>query len=190
MSTNGIAEAIQYLREHLVNISRQLPDANSWKIRAAVNEREPETREELVQHLERMPPRLAVNVSPAQLRRGDFVDLVKDALAPVERATGAIDIEITVSTLMEISRAASTSRTGHSSLRYLARVPINSLKIDRSFIMQMSKRTEEQANLLCCDEAQGYLFGRPVPPEALGSRLRQAWAAVDFNEGESVARWR
>lgn len=148
-----------------------------------MDEREPETREELVQHLERMPPRLAVNVSPAQLRRADFVDLVKDALAPVERATDAIDIEITESTLMEISRAASTSRMAIVSTVIRSRARATEGRAQEA-------ETEEQANLLCCDEAQGYLFGRPVPPEELGSRLRQAWAAVDFNEGEGFPRWR
>ena len=158
----------------------------------------------------RLPPRIAVNVSPAQLRRRDFVDHVKDALAAVERAAERIDIEITESMLMEdiagsidklkavqslgLQVALDDFGTGYSSLSYLARLPINSLKIDRSFITQMSKgpeqmaivsavislaralnlkvvaegvETEEQANLLRllnCDEAQGYLFGRPVPP--------------------------
>ena len=158
----------------------------------------------------RLPPRIAVNVSPAQLRRRDFVDNVKDALAPVDRAAERVDIEITESMLMEdiegsidklkamqlrgLHIALDDFGTGYSSLSYLARLPINSLKIDRSFIMQMSKgpeqmaivsavislaralnlkvvaegvETEEQANLLRllnCDEAQGYLFGRPVPP--------------------------
>jgi diguanylate cyclase (GGDEF)-like protein/PAS domain S-box-containing protein len=168
----------------------------------------------------RLPPRIAVNVSPAQLRRRDFVDHVKDALAAVERAAERIDIEITESMLMEdiegsidklkavqslgLDIALDDFGTGYSSLSYLARLPINSLKIDRSFIMQMSKgpeqmaivstvislaralnlkvvaegvETEEQANLLRllrCDEAQGYLFGRPVPPEELEGKLRQA----------------
>jgi diguanylate cyclase (GGDEF)-like protein/PAS domain S-box-containing protein len=168
----------------------------------------------------RLPPRIAVNVSPAQLRRKDFVDHVKDALAAVERAAERIDIEITESMLMEdiggsidklkalqslgLQVALDDFGTGYSSLSYLARLPINSLKIDRSFIMQMSKgpeqmaivstvislaralnlkvvaegvETEEQATLLRllrCDEAQGYLFGRPVPPEELQGKLRQA----------------
>jgi PAS domain S-box-containing protein/diguanylate cyclase (GGDEF)-like protein len=168
----------------------------------------------------RLPPRIAVNVSPAQLRRRDFVDHVNDALAPVERAAERIDIEITESMLMEDIKgsidklkvlqssglyvALDDFGTGYSSLSYLARLPINSLKIDRSFIQQMSKgpeqmaivstvislaralnlkvvaegvETEEQANLLRllrCDEAQGYLFGRPVPPEELEGKLRQA----------------
>ena len=161
----------------------------------------------------RLPPRIAVNVSPAQLRRRDFVDHVKDALAPVDRAAERIDMEITESMLMEdiegsidklkavqslgLQVALDDFGTGYSSLSYLARLPINSLKIDRSFIMQMSKgpeqmaivstvislaralnlkvvaegvETEEQANLLRllrCDEAQGYLFARPVPPEEM-----------------------
>jgi diguanylate cyclase (GGDEF)-like protein len=168
----------------------------------------------------RLPPRIAVNVSPAQLRRRDFVDHVKDALAPVERAAERIDIEITESMLMEDIKgsidklkvlqssglyvALDDFGTGYSSLSYLARLPINSLKIDRSFVQQMSKgpeqmaivstvislaralnlkvvaegvETEEQSNLLRllrCDEAQGYLFGRPVPPEELEGKLRQA----------------
>ncbi len=168
----------------------------------------------------RLPPRVAVNVSAAQLRRRDFVDQVKDALAPVDRAAERIDIEITESMLMDDTQgsidklkalqslglhvALDDFGTGYSSLSYLARLPINSLKIDRSFVIQMSKgpeqlaivstvislaralnlrvvaegvETEEQANLLRllhCDEAQGYLFGRPVPPEELEGKLRQA----------------
>jgi EAL domain-containing protein (putative c-di-GMP-specific phosphodiesterase class I) len=168
----------------------------------------------------RLPPRIAVNVSPAQLRRRDFVDNVKDALAPVDRAAERIDIEITESMLMDdiqgsidklkalqslgLHVALDDFGTGYSSLSYLARLPINSLKIDRSFVIQMSKgpeqmaivstvislaralnlkvvaegvETEEQASLLRllrCDEAQGYLFGRPVPPEELEGKLRQA----------------
>ena len=168
----------------------------------------------------RLPPRIAVNVSLAQLQRPDFVDQVKDALEPVDRAAERIDLEITESMLMEdimgtidklksmqslgLHIALDDFGTGYSSLSYLARLPINSLKIDRSFVMQMSKgpeqmaivaavislaralnlkvvaegvETEEQANLLRllrCDEAQGYLFGRPVPPEELEGKLLQA----------------
>jgi diguanylate cyclase (GGDEF)-like protein len=164
------------------------------------------------------PPRIAVNVSPAQLRRKDFVDYVKDALATVDKAGERIDIEITESMLMEdvegsiaklkairslgINIAVDDFGTGYSSLSYLARLPINSLKIDRSFVIQMNKspeqmaivstvislaralnfkvvaegvETEEQANLLRllrCDEVQGYLFGKPVPPEELEKQLK------------------
>jgi EAL domain-containing protein (putative c-di-GMP-specific phosphodiesterase class I) len=166
------------------------------------------------------PPRIAVNVSPAQLRRKDFVDYVKDALAAVQGAADCIDIEITESMLMDdvegsiaklkavqslgLNIAVDDFGTGYSSLSYLARLPINSLKIDRSFIIQMNQspeqmaivstvislaralnlkvvaegvETEEQASLLRllrCDEAQGYLFGRPLPPEELEKLLRSS----------------
>jgi len=163
------------------------------------------------------PPRIAVNVSPAQLRRKDFVEYVQDALTSVDKAGERVDIEITESMLMEdvegsiaklkairalgINIAVDDFGTGYSSLSYLARLPINSLKIDRSFVIQMNKspeqmaivstvislaralnfkvvaegvETEEQANLLRllrCDEVQGYLYGRPVPPEGLEKLL-------------------
>ena len=166
------------------------------------------------------PPRIAVNVSPVQLRRRDFVDYVRDALASVEEAAGRLDIEITESMLMEdiegsigklkavqsmgLNVAIDDFGTGYSSLSYLARLPINSLKVDRSFILQMTKspeqmaivstvislaralnlkvvaegvESEEQASLLRllrCDEVQGYLFGRPVPPDDLPKLLAAA----------------
>ena len=166
------------------------------------------------------PPRIAVNVSPAQLRRRDFVTYVANALSAVDRAAERIDIEITESMLMEdiegciaklkamqvmgLHVAVDDFGTGYSSLSYLARLPINSLKIDRSFIIQMSNspeqmaivstvislaralnlrvvaegvETEEQANLLRllrCDEVQGYLFGKPMPPQEIGKLLPRA----------------
>lgn len=189
-------------------------EVGSWALRRAAQEHAAWSAKG------RLPPRIAVNVSPAQLRRRDFVDYVVEALAPVERAAERIDLEITESMLMEdiqggIDKLKAVQKlglhialddfgTGYSSLSYLARLPINSLKIDRSFIMQMSKspeqmaivstvislaralnlkvvaegvETEEQANLLRllrCDEVQGFLFGRPVPPEELEAKLRQA----------------
>ena len=167
-----------------------------------------------------LPPRVAVNVSPVQLRRKDFVEYTSAALAPVERAAERVEIEITESMLMEdieggiaklkaiqamgLNVAIDDFGTGYSSLSYLARLPINSLKIDRSFIVQMTKspeqmaivstvislaralnlrvvaegvETEEQATLLRllrCDEVQGYLFARPMPATELGKLLAAA----------------
>jgi len=163
------------------------------------------------------PPRIAVNVSAFQLRRNEFVEDVRTALSESGDSGEQVDIEITESMLMEdiggnieklkalqatgLQVALDDFGTGYSSLSYLARLPINSLKIDRSFITQMPKspeqmaivstvislaralnlkvvaegvETEEQANLLRllrCDEVQGYLFGRPQPPEQIEALL-------------------
>ena len=120
-----------------------------------------------------------------------------------EDLRGAIEKLKAVQT-MGLNIAIDDFGTGYSSLSYLARLPINSLKIDRSFIIQMPKspeqmaivstvislaralnlrvvaegvETEEQANLLRllrCDEVQGYLFGRPVPAGDLAKLLAPA----------------
>ena len=165
------------------------------------------------------PPRIAVNVSALQLRRKEFVENVRAAVSEAGDSGEYIDIEITESMLMEdiggsieklkalqamgVQVAMDDFGTGYSSLSYLTRLPINSLKIDRSFISQMARgseqmaivsavislsralkhkvvaegvETEEQANLLRllrCDEAQGYLFSRPVPPEHIESLLKK-----------------
>jgi diguanylate cyclase (GGDEF)-like protein/PAS domain S-box-containing protein len=166
--------------------------------------------------------RVAVNVSAIQLRRRDFVATVQEALKRGATPPG-VDLEITESLVMEdiesnvqklqqvrglgLSIAIDDFGTGYSSLGYLARLPVQALKIDRSFIITMLKdsdtmtlvRTiislahslrlkvvaegvdeEEQAKmlrLLRCDEMQGYLFSRPVPFDQLTALLTQGQKA-------------
>jgi len=152
-------------------------------------------------------PRIAVNVSSVQLQKRDFVATVEEAikLGPVPPG---IDLEITESLVMEdieanvnklealgvlgLSIAIDDFGTGYSSLGYLAKLPVQSLKIDRSFIITMLKDptvmtlvstiismahslrlkvvaegvdAEEQAKVLKrlgCDQMQGFLFSKPV----------------------------
>jgi PAS domain S-box-containing protein/diguanylate cyclase (GGDEF)-like protein len=162
--------------------------------------------------------RVAVNVSPIQLRKPDFVDTLAAAIK-VGAAPPGIDLEITESLLMEdiegnirklkqvralgIAIAIDDFGTGYSSLGYLAKLPVQMLKIDRSFITTMLNdpdtmmlvdtiislahslklkviaegvESEEQAKflrLLRCDEMQGYLFCRPVPFEQITALLEK-----------------
>ncbi|MEO7209034.1 MAG: GGDEF domain-containing protein [Steroidobacteraceae bacterium] len=167
--------------------------------------------------------RVAVNVSPLQLRRRDFVDRVLADIAPLGSTAAGLDIEITESMLMrdlELSiRKLSQLReaglgvaiddfgTGYSSLRLLAKLPVDTLKIDKSFVQSIadtpnvatlvativslarafnmktvaeSVETAEQLQKLRqmkCDQAQGYLFSRPVPASdvpSVISRLERA----------------
>lgn len=161
-------------------------------------------------------PRIAVNVSPIQLRQKDFVATVARALEGA--APGVLELEITESLIMQeidanieklhairdmgVEVSVDDFGTGYSSLSYISRLPVNSLKIDRAFIINMASKpddlsivstiislghslelkvvaegveNEEQANLLRllkCDEFQGYLFSRPVPVEAMDLLLR------------------
>ena len=163
------------------------------------------------------PLRIAVNVSPIQLRQRDFVRMVRKAMESVPGAPARLDLEITESTIMEdldenvkklaairemgVDIAVDDFGTGYSSLGYLAKLPVNALKIDRSFVATMTSdahsmtlvstiitlaraldlkviaegvETEDQAKflqLLKCDELQGYLISRPVPASQVPALL-------------------
>ena len=156
-------------------------------------------------------PCVAVNLSPEQLRRPGLVDLVMAVLTETHLPPSRLELEITEGILLHDTAAtlATLARlrtlgvgialddfgTGYSSLSYLRRFPFSKLKVDRSFIADITTdpgaaaivqavvglgrilairvnaegvETEAQLSLLRaigCDEAQGYLFGRPGPPE-------------------------
>jgi diguanylate cyclase (GGDEF)-like protein/PAS domain S-box-containing protein len=161
--------------------------------------------------------RIAVNVSALQLRSRGFIEEVKRAIAVDAAAVLGLELEITESVIMEnVRHSAETLRTiramgvsiaiddfgtGFSSLSYLSRLSVDTLKIDRSFVQDMvvgeqgavlvstiinlahslklkvvaeGVETEEQSALLRsmgCDELQGYLFGRPAPSALFESRF-------------------
>lgn len=164
------------------------------------------------------PLRIAVNVSPNQLKHKHFIDELERALRIGKVRHAGIDIEITESVIVEdledcirklsavrelgVRVAIDDFGTGYSSLRYLARLPIDTLKIDRSFISMVTEtpndlaivsaiivlahglnldvvaegvETEEQQKflrLLRCDQMQGFLFSRPVPKTEIEQMLR------------------
>ena len=160
--------------------------------------------------------RLAVNVSARELRHADFLDGCREMLAPFG-GDAPIDIEITESViiddveqsvqLLQALRALGCRiaiddfGTGYSSLNYLVRLPVDTLKIDRSFVAMLEKspetvalvantialahslgldvvaegvETDEQAahlRRLGCEQLQGFLLGRPLPADGFVARL-------------------
>jgi diguanylate cyclase len=162
-------------------------------------------------------PRISVNVSPLQLQRQDLIGIVKDALSSNNLCAQALELEIVESALVEDSgRSVSLLKelqnigvkisiddfgTGYSSLSYLRNLPIDILKIDRSFMINAHESEEdrriiaaicamalslglevvtegvenvEQEQILKdnrCQEAQGYYYDRPMPADELSQRF-------------------
>lgn len=162
-------------------------------------------------------PRIAVNVSALQLAQRDFISSLDSALEHYAAAASGLDIELTESVLMDdltgnIDKLRAVKErglqvsiddfgTGYSSLGYLSRLPLDALKVDRSFIENMADdpqqmsivtaiislahsidlkviaegvETATQAHLLRllrCDQIQGYLLSRPEPAATIAPLL-------------------
>ena len=158
-------------------------------------------------------PQVSVNVSAVQLRDGQLPQVLDEAMRRHGCPSDALEVELTESSLMShaehilsqlhaikrlgIALSVDDFGTGYSSLAYLHRFPIDRLKVDRSFIADLTDdpahlaisraiiglghalglrvvaegvETEAQADCLRangCDELQGYLYGRPMTAEAL-----------------------
>lgn len=156
---------------------------------------------------------VAVNVSPAQFQRGSILTDVRQALAASGLTPYRLHLEITETLFLDrsealfetleslrnlgVSIALDDFGTGYSSLSYLTRLPLDKLKIDQSFIRDMTDEagarsivrtiialahslklqviaegveTEEQCSLLTalgCEVAQGYYFGKPMAAEQI-----------------------
>ena len=160
---------------------------------------------------------IAINVSIRQLAEPDFPATVAAALRDTGLDPAALVLELTENMLMDdaeaslamlaelkglgVSLSIDDFGTGYSSLAYLQRFPIDQLKIDRSFVMEIRSALEPvpivkavislahdlglsvvaegvethhqlaRLKALRCEEYQGYLFSRPVAPEAFGELL-------------------
>jgi diguanylate cyclase (GGDEF)-like protein len=170
------------------------------------------------------PVSMAVNLSPRQFVDEHLLQDIDDALAASGMSPVLLQLEVTESMVMRnVSRAvkvldAIQSRgirlaiddfgTGYSSMSLMKQFPIDTIKIDRSFIRDLPKDSEDQAIAQAiinmgkalgmtvvaegvetteqetflrdhaCDEMQGFLFSKPVPPQQMAELLRSAPAMI------------
>ncbi len=164
------------------------------------------------------PVRMSVNISALQFARDDFADTVARIITECKTPADRLILELTESVVMEdydivlrqmnllrqcgVHIAMDDFGTGYSSLSYIHRIPVDVLKIDRSFVERLAEpegtrpiveaviamakhlgmtvvaegvETVEQQAILenaGCNGYQGYLFARPLQPEDAESCLR------------------
>ena len=170
--------------------------------------------------------RIAVNLSARQFRQRNLIGMIEQVLGETRLAPSLLELELTEGMLMHnveetalilarldeigVRLAIDDFGTGYSSLSYLKRFPIHTLKIDRSFVRDISTDPDDAAivtaivamarslNLrvtaegvesseqgtfltsLNCDMAQGFYFGRPMPASEFVARLGVAGIPSSF----------
>ncbi len=173
------------------------------------------------------PTSMAVNISAMEFRDDNFLEIVFTILRETGLDPGSLELELTESVLMRRAESAASVLqtlkargvrvavddfgTGYSSLSYLRKFPIDALKIDQSFVRQITttpddtaivtavismgrslklrviaegvETQEEMAFLQAnqCDEAQGYYFSRPVPPQQFAKLLETGVSETVLN---------
>lgn len=193
----------------VVNTSASSDRIAAWVLRTACAQGR---RWELAGH----PLRIGVNLAPSQLQSGDLVGLVRRTLAETGLTPQLLELEVTEDILLADSQKApdvfrgiqalgvrvvfDDFGTGYASLSYLRDYPLDGLKIDRSFIMELQPDSqdaaivgatiglakhlgisiiaegiedENRADMLLqmgCAEGQGYYFGRPMPASTFEER--------------------
>ena len=176
-------------------------------------------------------PSMSVNISPQQLAEAGFVDQVAAVLAETGFRPDRLWLEITEGALLHdppaaiavlcslralgVHLAIDDFGTGYSSLSYLKRLPVEALKIDRSFIEHLETASDDRAIVEAivalgraldlqvvaegierqgqadelvargCHIAQGFLYGRPVDPSVIGDFLPASIA--DWDTGRSLS---
>ncbi|WP_278335010.1 EAL domain-containing protein [Clostridium massiliodielmoense] len=164
---------------------------------------------------------MSVNVSVIQLQQDDFIEKLKRILEKTKLPPECLELEITESVMMEsketnldilnsisdigVKIALDDFGTGYSSLSYLRMLPINKIKLDKSFIdtIHTNKNDKfivegiidlahkigfnviaegvelsEQLDVLCkanCDEIQGYYFSKPVGEDKFKELLKEGY---------------
>ena len=171
------------------------------------------------------PIRIGINLSPVQLRRQGLTATVAKVLKQVQLEPCYVDLELTESILMHntkvsvsalldlralgVSLSIDDFGTGYSSLSYLRQFPVDTLKIDRTFVADVDKGGQaaviaeaviklghrlgmrvlaegvetpgqlDYLRTLGCDLAQGFYFSRPVPAEEFAELLVKGVEAPD-----------
>jgi len=170
--------------------------------------------------------RVGVNLSPSQLLSGDLADSVAEILGATGLAPSLLELEVTEDILLlDEQQMLDTFEkiqelgvrivfddfgTGYASLSYLKKFPLDGLKIDRSFVIDLIANSDDaaivgttvalskqmglsviaegiesqaSADLLVgmgCEEGQGYYFGRPVPATEFDRKFLRADPAIDL----------